>query len=180
MRKQQVFVKTLKKCPDAESHQDLTPGPPDSPKMVLIHSTFIRKTKHSFECCHLLKERWPSPTLFLPIKKATTLLWEAGREDTAWRWRLLLLLKKFFLTDSASVFSLVKRDHGYHVSCVAQLLAQKKRQSTNVCWTVAALRWLKACLLVLYRSFSLKFVSTFEKMLKLQLLNNRLVGRLAG
>lgn len=88
--------------------------------------------------------------------------------------------KSFFFTNSASVFSPVKRDHGYHVSCVAQLLAQKKRQSTNVCWTVAALRWLKACLLVLYRSFSLKFVSTFEKMLKLQLLNNRVVGRLSG
>lgn len=72
-------MKTLKKCPDAASHQDLTPSPPEGPEMVLIYSTFIRKTKHSceFTAIYLGKggraPRHPSPT---------TRQLEAGREET--------------------------------------------------------------------------------------------------
>lgn len=41
-------------------------------------------------------------------------------------------------------------------------------------------RQLKACLLVLFAILSLRFVSTFAKILKLWLLYSRVVGRLLG
>lgn len=160
-------------------HQDLT----HSQKYFWFIAPSSGKQNTGHEHCHLLREMWASSTPSLPSSKATKLLWEAGRADRVWYCRLLLLMVKF-LTYSASICSPVKLDNGHFVWLLytlklAQLLAQK-RHSTNVCWAGACPKWLKVCLLLLHRILSLKFVSTFEKILKLQLLYCSAADRLLG